>query len=191
MPCFTALTSNRLQRKKHLANCKVLHKQKRGIPFSSHISQRRLSLSHCQLFSHIRPFISRKCFSPTFAVSDYNDNNIPVLSTHRPTSFPHLWLAIIISAFARAALSFLLLPLCLLSPGRYFPPVNASAMFLRKPPWSHSVFIFPRIAACWVRTHPPLGCGPTSRLWIVRASAVRDYPWTRDMEILNNTFSFS
>lgn len=78
-----------------MANCKVLHKQKRGIPFSSHISQRRLSLSHCQLFSHIRPFISRKCFSPTFAVSDYNDNNIPVLSTHRPTSFPHLWLALL------------------------------------------------------------------------------------------------
>ena len=47
------------------------------------------------------------------------------------------------------------------------PPRNRFSSILRKPLWSRSVFIFPRIAACWVRTRSPLCCRPKNRLWIV------------------------
>lgn len=58
-----------------------------------------------------------------------------------------------------------------------FPDNLPSTPPLRKPQWSHSVFIFQNEVTTWLGAHSSLYHSLKCRLWIMRARAVQDSLW--------------
>ena len=142
-----------------MANCQSAAPIEKGNAFQHHVFQRS-SPSHCQHFSPIRHFISRNA-SLQHSLSLILTTAIRLCFQH--TGPPPL-LACGLCYYFCLLSEFPSIPsLCLLLPGRYFPPAIAPALLVRKPRWSPSVFIFPK-NSCLLRTHPPLCFSPKSRL---------------------------
>lgn len=131
MPFFTALLSNRAVTKSSQQTGKCYTNGKKGFLLAA-------------------MFFKEDCLSSTvnsLVISDlllvgtaslqhllfrYNNSNIPVLSTHEPTSFPLLWSMVLFLPSLMLLSEFLFIPLCLLYLGDILPQ-----QMLQSCPWEN------------------------------------------------------